>query len=137
MLNQLLADLNACWEAREWAAGKDMETAWAECPRGDWMLWILGKLDYDRKKLVYAACQCGRLSLKYTKDPRVENAYKKAEAWTRGEAVIEEVRSAAYAAADAAHAAYAAKAAAYAAAKAREQTRNQQADIIRSLVALA
>ena len=30
----------ACREAREWAQTQpDVQTAWAECPRGDWLLW--------------------------------------------------------------------------------------------------
>ncbi len=122
-----LTELNACGSAREWLAEqKNPKQAWADCERGDWMLWLLGKLSGEagnekRKKLVLTACACARLSLRYVKkgEKRPLIAIQIAEKWARGKATIEEVRkaaaadAAAYAAADAA--AYAADAAAYAA----------------------
>lgn len=38
---QLLEKRNACDEAREWVGNKTVEEAVAQCPRGDWMLWLL------------------------------------------------------------------------------------------------
>ena len=116
-LTALLTRLDACREAREWAAGKTLEQAWAECPRGDWMLWLAGLLDIDRKVLVQAACACARLALPHVpeSETRPLKAIETAEAWTRGEATIEDVR----AAADAAWEAEAARAAREAARAAR------------------
>jgi hypothetical protein len=86
------------------------------------MLWIAGKFagppgDERRKPLVAAACECVRLSLHLVTagEDRPRVAIEIAEAWTRGEATLEQVRAAARAAADAADAAYAAYAAAAAA----------------------
>jgi hypothetical protein len=127
---QQLKQLGACADAVDWAIsyGADGRCAWAECRRGDWMLWILGKLSGPpesdaRKQLVLTACACARLSLPHTKDPRVLACIETAERWARGQATIVELRearaaaaAAAYAAAAAAYAAAAAAAAAYAAA---------------------
>jgi len=118
----ILTELGACSEAVKWAGRKTHKQAWETCKRGNWLLWIAGKLGVDRKTLVLAACACARTSLKYVPEgedrPRI--AIETAEAWTRGEATIEQVRAAAHAAsaALAAPAAPAALAAASAAANA-------------------
>jgi hypothetical protein len=74
----------------------------------------------DRKVVAFAACQCAREALQFVpageERPRV--AIETAEAWTRGEATIDEVRASADAAAYTAYAADAASAAAYTAAAA-------------------
>jgi multidrug resistance efflux pump len=131
----ILNEMGACSEAVKWAGRKTHKEAWETCKRGDWLLWIASKLDIDRKKLVPAACACARTALKYVPvgEDRPRIAIETAEAWTRGEATIEQVRTAtlaanaaanaaASAAADAAsaaiRAAYAAIRAAYAAANA-------------------
>ena len=149
-----LKSLHACGEAVDWATEQQgTAQAWRDCERGDWMLWLLGKLSGEsggkkREKLVLACCKCARLSLKYVpkgeKRPLV--AIQTAEKWVRGEATIKEVKTAAYApsgpadaAAYAAYAAYvadAADAAAFAAdaaayAAAREKTLARCADIVR------
>jgi hypothetical protein len=120
-----LEKLGACEEAREWAAGfKSGKTAWQACERGDWMLWLAGRLSGlpesdGRKKLVLCCCECARLSLpifqkRYPKNDCVRKCLDTAERWARGEATIEELREArasAYYAYYAAYAAYAADAA--------------------------
>lgn len=119
-LKELLEKHNACSKAIEWA--KQFETlkeAWAVCERGDWMLWIAAKAGLcTRKELVFAACQCARLALPYSKSESVLRCIEVTEAWTRDEATIDEVieaRNAAYTAADddASYAAATAAAAAY------------------------
>jgi hypothetical protein len=121
----ILISLGACSEAVKWAGRKTPKRAWETCKRGDWLLWFAAKVGVDRKLVVLAACGCARTALnrvpKGEERPRI--AIETAEAWTRGEATLEQVtHSAAYAAsasaADAAYAyaAYAAYAAAYAAA---------------------
>ena len=133
-----LATLNACVDAVRWAETQpDYATAWAQCERGDWMLWLAGKFAGEpwseaRKPLVRAACACARLALpryeaRYPDDTRVRVCIETTERWTRGKATVEDVRQARAsdaAAADAvydaaaANAAYAAAYAAYAAAHA-------------------
>ena len=65
--------MGACETAIEW--GKQYgttEEAWQVCERGDWMLWLVGKLSGkpetdSRKKLVLVACECTRLALPFVK----------------------------------------------------------------------
>ena len=147
--------LRACPEALRWCAQHaSLAAAWAACERGDWMLWLLGKLagppkSDSRKALVLAACECARLALPCVSadEERPLKAIETAESWARGEASMDDLRAAAYdaaaaAAADAADAAadaaaYAAYAAADAAdaadaaAYARARTLTQCADIVR------
>lgn len=127
-LENLLLTHRACPEAVKWASEyPDLPSAWAACPRGDWMLWLAAKAELcTRQQLVLAACECARLSLKYVPADEVRplRAIETAEAWARGEATLSAVRDAAYAAASAAaydastYAAYAAGGVAAAAAAA-------------------
>jgi hypothetical protein len=124
----------ACGEARTWLATQpDLETAWAACERPGWMLWLAMRRGVNRKVIVRVACACARTALRFVPagEDRPRLAIETTEAWTRGEATIEQVREAradaydaydayaydaAYAAVDAADAADAdADAAAYAA----------------------
>ena len=129
-LTAMLKRRGACEDAVLWA--KDYATlpeAWAACPRGDWMLWLAAKAKLcSRQELVLAACECARLSLVHVRkgELRPLKAIETAEAWARGEVPLEDVRSAAAYAADAA-----ADAAAAAAADARSKTLATCADIVR------
>ena len=112
--------LNACGESLKDAMNyKTSQELWDNCERGDWMLWLIGRLsgraeDEKRKQLVLTVCKCARLSLKYVPagELRPLRAIEAAEKWVKGEATLKEVK----AAANAAYAADAAYAAAYAAA---------------------
>jgi len=123
-VSKILSKLSVCSDARVFCRGhKTIKAAWLACERGDWLLWFAGKLDIDRKVLVFVACQCARLVLKNTTDKRVLKCIEITERWTADNAMIEEMitarRDAADAADAAAYAAYAyaaAAAAAYAAA---------------------
>ena len=159
-----LASLGACPEAVDWVRKHDQQSEqemWDDCIRGDWMLWICGKLSGTpeskrRKQLVKAACACARLALQYVKkgEHRPRICIETAEAWANGEATIEKVRNAraasyaAYAAAasptqtpaaaasyaaSAADASYAASAASYAADAAATHSKilSDCADIVR------
>ncbi len=142
-----LERMGACREAREWCGTQpDLASAWANCRRGDWMLWLAGKAckggpwSDDRKPVVLAACACARLALKYVPpgESRPLRCIEVTQAWCRGEATKEqvlEVRRNAYAAYAAAYAAYAAAdAAAYADAAAdalRTKTLKSLAAIVR------
>jgi len=118
MNNQSLVEFlrknHACRESLKWLEGRDLTQAWAECERGDWLLWHAAKAGIDRKRLVMAACACARLALVHVRageeGPRI--TIETAEAWCRGEATIEQVREARRNAAAAADDAYAAAAAA-------------------------
>lgn len=96
----IIEKMGACGDAIEWLrTQKSAREAWAACERGDWLLWLCGKLagkpwSAKRKKLVLAACECARLALPYVKDPRVLACIETSEAWARGDATQEQVRDA-------------------------------------------
>lgn len=86
---EMLKKLDACAAAIEWAKTRpDWETCWAECPRGDWLLWT-PKL--DAKKRVLAACACARLVLHLVPEgeTHARAAIESAEAWARDGVPIE------------------------------------------------
>jgi hypothetical protein len=108
---KLLRTLHACEDVRKWAEGKALAQVWAECHRGDWLLWLCGKMaDKEgwptREELVVAACACAERSLKYvrTGEERPRIAIETARRWAQGQAKISEVRAAADAAYSAAYA---------------------------------
>lgn len=109
-LQDTLRRLDACQEARVWVGDRDLATAWRECARGDWMLWLAARAGVDRRLVVEAACDCAEAALVHV--PAGENrprvAIETARRWSRGEATVEEVRRAAADAADAYAASYAA-----------------------------
>lgn len=121
-----LKQLNACAEATDWVGSKSLSQAWKECPRGDWLLWLAGEVNVDRRLIVEAACRCAEsvIGLVPAGEDRPIRAIEAARAWIVGEATLDEVRAAAgaaYAAAARAaawtfYAAWAARAAARAAA---------------------
>jgi hypothetical protein len=43
-LRTVLSNLGACQEAKDWCEGKTSNQAWEQCQRGDWMIWVEGKL---------------------------------------------------------------------------------------------
>jgi hypothetical protein len=112
----LLETLSACSEARTWAKGKDFADVWNSCERGDWLLWLSGRMSGKKgwptgQQVVLAACDCAETALKYVKagEDRPRIAIETARKWARGEATLDKVRTCA-AAADAAAAAYGADA---------------------------
>ena len=118
-----LEKMGACEEAIKWCGDYDtLGEAWLKCKRGDWMLWLLGRLSDEpesdsRKKLVLTACRCARLALPHVKvgELRPLKAIETTERWAMGEdgITLDDVRTAA----SAAYAAYAATSAASAARK--------------------
>ena len=142
---QLLSELRACSAAREWAEGKDLKTAWDTCERGDWLLWLAGRMAdkpgwATHKAIVSVACDCAELALPYAApgEMRPAECIRVVRTWVKGEATIEQVRTArndaasAASAADVAYAAYADFAyAASAADFAREKVREQCAKFAR------
>ena len=123
-LHDQLVAIAACRDAVEWVGTRPIEQAWAECERGDWMLWLSGKINIDRKLIVLAACACAEPALAFVPagEDRPRRAIEVARAWCADAATLDDVRAAAAAAAAAYAAAYAANAAdaAYAAAAAAD-----------------
>jgi hypothetical protein len=101
---QKLRDLDACSEAVTWVKGKTSNAAWKRCERADWMLWLLARVDVDRKIIVCIVCDCAEMALQYVPagEDRPRLAIEMARKWTKGEVSLDEVRSAANAAANAA-----------------------------------
>lgn len=120
-LRKMLRLLGACEEAIEWVGERDLETAWAECERADWMLWLVVRMAGTegwptRQAVVLAACACAETVLllfkdKYPEDNRPRVAVETAQRWAIGKATLDDVRHAAVAAAYAAYAAAAGDAA--------------------------
>ena len=126
-----LVNINACEGAVGWCRTQpDLATAWAACERADWMLWLAGRLsgpagDPRRITLALACADCADT---VPQSPIGAECLRVLRAWASGEATIQCVRTAAYAASPAVSAAayaayatyaaysYAAYAAAYAAA---------------------
>ena len=140
--------LNPCGDAMIWLSRRlDAATAWRECPRGDWMLWLLGRCSgppesESRRRLVLAACDCADLALPFARGVNAGEAVRVARGWAMQDGTtLEQVRDAAAADAAAAAAAYAYAAnaaadaaaayAAYAAAAARIKALSRCADIVR------
>ena len=121
----------ACSEGAKWASKyKTLAQVWANCERGDWMIWMLQRRgDVQQTTLVSLACECAEHVLhvyesKYPNDDRPRKAIEAARAWANDPSEAKKkLADAAYdAASDAAYDAYAyaAYAAAYAAATASD-----------------
>jgi len=118
-LSDQLKAMNACSEAVEWVGRKSLKTAWAECERGDWMLWLAGRIIDDQRLYVTIACEIAEsvLHLVPVSEKRPAAAIQAARGWLAGTVAESECRKAARAAANAAaYAAYASANAADAAA---------------------
>lgn len=69
-----------------------LETLWDNCPRTDWMLWLLEQLGpTDQKLLRLFACSCARDHWDYLTDERSRNAVEVAERFAEGKASKEEL----------------------------------------------
>jgi hypothetical protein len=106
MFKDELKAIGACEKALEWVGDRSLEEAWAECDRGDWMLWYLSKTGYDKRKLTLVKVKCVRLVQHLLHDERSLKALDVAERYALGEASEEELREAAVAAWDVAEAAW-------------------------------
>ena len=146
-----LIALGACIEGLKWFRQQESpQAAWQNFERPNWMLWLIGKTRYERKRMTWVACQFARLALPHATSPAVLACIETTEAWVDGKATVEQVRearrrcyaaayayaAAAYAYAAAAYAAYAAYATAYATAAAAATKKKVQLEccgIIRSI----
>ena len=138
-LATILSHLGACTDARVWAKTQpDLETAWSECKRSDWMLWLLARttLDQDDPRFRLMACDFAEAVLIYVPagEDRPRQAIEVARRFAAGDATREELSAAGDSARSAAGgAAWAAWAAAWAAAwdSAGAAAGAAQSDIIR------
>ena len=148
-----LTEMDACPDAIKWVGGKTLEQAWAECERGEWMLWFAQQKGVDLQTLTLAKARCAKLVIHLMKDERSRNAVDVAERFGLGQATREELdearraasayasnavdyaASAAYASTDTTDAAYAASAAAVAS-DARSETLQKCADICREVITI-
>ena len=128
ILQTKLKELDACDDAIEWAKDYDnLQQAWDNCQRGDWMIWLINKMEWSNDKdLRLMAVAFARQVQHLMNDQRSINALDVAQRYANGEATVDELRAArdaawaAWAAAEAAWAAWAAAEAARAAAWAAE-----------------
>lgn len=105
MLAKLLETSGECRRAVEWMGGRSAAKVWAECPRGDWMLQLLGWMADQpncpsREVVVLAACDCAELAQEYWRGPEPERTIQTVRAWAEGRATLEDVRKAGDAAND-------------------------------------
>ncbi len=97
-----------CVEAVKWYKKfHSFEDAWKECQRGDWLLWVASKLKVDKRTLIFAKGKCVESITHLMKDQRSINSVKVAIRYGEGKATDEELKNAAYTAADAYADAYA------------------------------
>lgn len=133
-----LRALGACEEALKWAASRPkkrrtLSALWADCPRGDWMLWLAARVDEpDREGIEAVAWACAHLAQAYA----AAYASSYAVACADAAAAVACAYASSYAYADAyAHAdAYASSYASSYAADARAQALLECADLVRLLV---
>ena len=134
---RMLSKVNACEEAREWVKqnGGDSATLFRECERGDWMAWVIARMELvDKRPLVGALADIAAQSLKYfeakyPKDKRVREGIATCRRYAKGKATDEELNAAPYAPYATYAATYAADAATYAVA--RMKSLKKSADILR------
>lgn len=98
---QVLNNLDACSEAKEWAEGKSWHEVYDTCHRGDWLLWLYRRSKgYDFQKLTLAKGLCANTVRHLMKDERSIRAVDAAISFGRGEISKDELADAAAYAAD-------------------------------------
>ncbi len=104
-----LRELDACEEALAWAETQpDAQTAWDACQDLQWMLWLLGAVKADERKLRLFAADCAESVLHLVEERHREvcaHAIATARAFANGEATQDQLATAgaaAWAAAEAA-----------------------------------
>ena len=93
-----LRALDACEEGIAWIEQTPGEPAdlWAACPRGDWLIWLLAKVAYDKRVIRHIACDCAEGVLPIYErhrpdDRRPRDAIAVARRYADGEATEEEM----------------------------------------------
>ena len=92
---KLLDELNACQEAKQWAAGKTLSQAWVECNRPDWMLWLLGRSSINKKTIATIAVEFAETCVHNAKDyPAFAECITTVKKYLSGQATQEELAAA-------------------------------------------
>lgn len=91
--------LDACRDALAYVASHptwSIATLWRRCDRSDWLLWLAGAAEIDRKTIVRCACDCARTALRYATpgDDRPRLCVETVERWCDGEATMDDVSAA-------------------------------------------
>ena len=95
-LSTILRRLDACAAARTWAETQpDLQTAWTNCQRSDWMMWLLERTTIDQNDPCYRLMACdfaeSVLHLVPADEDRPRRAIETARAFVRGEATRDEM----------------------------------------------
>ena len=140
----LLVNLRACEDAKNWAKEMTIEEIVNTCHRGDWLLWLAKKIDLPIKPITLAKVRCAKTVIHLIGYPSSLKALEVAEKFALTDEVsLDDLRNAADAAYSAAYAAdaaaaysaaYADAAAADAAYAARIKNQKQTADICREIL---
>ena len=117
---ELLTELNACTPAVDWASDMTIKQVMETCERGDWLGWLAGKIELDKRKCCLAAGHIANQVRHLMKDERSKTAVDVTIAYGEGRATDEELEAARAGARAAAWAAARAAARAAAAAEASD-----------------
>jgi hypothetical protein len=93
--HQLLIELNACQDAREWAGNKTIEQVVQECHRGDWLLWLAKRVGVELQPLTLAKGHCANTVRHLMTNESSLKAVDTAIAFGEGKATREELDKAA------------------------------------------
>lgn len=88
----LLIELGACEEAREWAGDMTIEEVVEKCHRGDWLLWLAQKIKIDEKLRYLTSGHCANTVRHLMDDERSTAAVDAAIAYGEGKINKEELR---------------------------------------------
>ena len=92
---KLLNELKACQEAKLWAAGKTLSQAWVECNRADWMIWLLGRSQINKKIIATIAVEFAETCVHNAKNyPAVAECITTVKKYLSGQATQEELSAA-------------------------------------------
>ena len=94
-----LIRLNACSDAIAYVKSHptwSIATLLRRCERPDWLLWLAGAAEIDRKTIVRCACDCARTALRYATpgDDRPRLCVETVERWCDGGATMDDVYAA-------------------------------------------
>ena len=97
--------LHSCREGIKWTRSqKNYKTAWQNCERGDWMLWLANRLNVDDRKFTMAKAMCAKQVEHLMKDQRSKDALQACFDYGNGKISRDELNVYAAAADDAADA---------------------------------
>ena len=82
----------ACPTFLSWAGTQpDLETLWASCHRGDWLLWLAEALEVDHRKIIMTNALCAHTVIHLMKDKRSRDAVRAAFLYGRGKITRDEL----------------------------------------------